>query len=301
MYHIPVLLQEGIDGLMVRPGGTYLDVTYGGGGHSREILRRLGPEGRLFAMDQDPEALKNEEADPRLVLIRGNFRFLSNFLRYHGVEQIHGLFADLGVSSHHFDVPGRGFTFQAEAPLDMRMNPNARQKASQILNEYTEERLFALFAEYGEIENARSLAAKIVKFRQDTSLKTNLDLIAAAGNCVPRFAEHKYLARVFQALRIEVNGELINLRALLEQAVKVLLPGGRLSIITYHSLEDRMVKQFVRQGQFQGEAEKDIYGRVRLPFRAMNSRVITPSATEIASNPRARSAKLRVAERNKEE
>lgn len=297
MYHVPVLLKESVDGLQIDPDGIYVDVTFGGGGHSREILHRLGPGGKLYAFDQDTDALKNKPEDERLTLIHGNFRFMGNYLRYYHVEKVNGILADLGVSSHHFDEVQRGFTFQSDAPLDMRMNTSANLTAARVLNEYSESSLSMIFSQYGEIDNARKLANFIVTYRQNEVLKTNQDLIAAAGTCIPRFSENKYLAKVFQALRIEVNGELNNLRAFLEQSVRILVPGGRLSVITYHSLEDRMVKQFLRQGKFDGEAEKDLYGRVFLPLRALQSKVIQPSEAEIAANSRARSAKLRIAER----
>ncbi|MDD4031618.1 MAG: 16S rRNA (cytosine(1402)-N(4))-methyltransferase RsmH [Bacteroidales bacterium] len=297
MYHVPVLLKESVDGLQIDPDGIYVDVTFGGGGHSREILRRLGPGGKLYAFDQDADALKNKPEDERLTLIHGNFRFIGNYLRYYHVEKVNGILADLGVSSHHFDEVQRGFTFQSDAPLDMRMNTSANLTAAKVLNEYPESSLSMIFSQYGEIDNARKLANFIVTYRQNEVLKTNQDLIAAAGTCIPRFSENKYLAKVFQALRIEVNGELNNLRAFLEQSVRILVPGGRLSVITYHSLEDRLVKQFLRQGKFDGEAEKDLYGRVFLPLRALQSKVIQPSEAEIAANSRARSAKLRIAER----
>ena len=297
-YHVPVLLAESIDGLGIRPGGVYVDATFGGGGHSREILSRLGPEGRLYSFDQDRDAAENARIDdPRFTFVLSNFRYLKNWMRYYGVKKIDGLLADLGVSSHHFDDAGRGFSFRYDAPLDMRMNQSAPKTAADVLNGYTAERLADVFYYYGEFRQARQMAAAIVRARAAKPLTTTGDLRAAMEKTLKRESEKKDMARAFQALRIEVNQEMDALKALLYGAQELLAEGGRLSVITYHSLEDRMVKNLIRSGNTEGKAEKDFFGRVDAPLRAVNNKVITPSADETEANPRSRSAKLRIAEK----
>ncbi len=297
VYHTPALLNESVDGLNIRPDGVYVDVTFGGGGHSREILKRLGKRGRLIAFDQDRDAVKNAPDDPRFIFVRSNFRFLRNFLRYYNVDAVDGLLADLGVSFHHFDDPGRGFSFRFEGALDMRMNRDAGMTAADILNEYPEERLSDLLYRYGELRNARGIAKAVVLFRQDREINTTDDLLSILEPFTRRDREKKVLAQAFQALRIEVNGEMNALTEMLEQALLSLKPGGRLSVISYHSLEDRLVKNFFRTGNFEGELVKDFYGNVETPFTLINRKVIVPSEEEQRSNPRSRSAKLRVAEK----
>lgn len=298
MYHIPVLLQESVDGLRINPGGTYVDVTFGGGGHSREILRRLGPEGRLYSFDQDADAERNvPEGDERFTFVRSNFRYLTNWMRYYGVDGVDGLIADLGVSSHHFDAEERGFSFRYDAPLDMRMNGRAGMTAADLVNTYDEERLANVLYLYGELKNSRRLASAIVKARSQKNIVFIEDLLQAVKPLMPREREKKDLARVFQALRIEVNHEMDALQEMLEATLKVLRPGGRLSVLTYHSLEDRMVKNFVRAGRVDGKVEKDFYGRTFTPWKAVNNRVIVPGEEEQRENPRSRSAKLRIAEK----
>ncbi len=296
-YHTPVLLHESVDGLDVRPDGVYVDVTMGGGGHAREILRRLGKKGRLIAFDQDEEAAKNVPDDPRFTFVRGNFRYLANFLRYHQVEAVDGLLADLGVSSHHFDDPARGFAFRFDEMLDMRMNRDAAVTAADILNEYPVERLSEIFYNYGELRNAQSIAEAIDSFRQERRVQQTGDLLTVLEPFTRRDRERKVLAQAFQALRIEVNGEMEVLTEMLEQALTWLKPGGRLGVISYHSLEDRLVKHFFRSGNFEGKQVKDFYGNVKTPFRLVNRKVIVPTDEEKHLNPRARSAKLRVAEK----
>ncbi len=287
-----------MDGLNVRPDGTYVDVTFGGGGHSREILRRLGADGRLFSFDQDADAERNiPEGEERLTFVRSNFRFLKNWMRYYGVEQIDGLLADLGVSSHHFDDEERGFSFRFDAPLDMRMNGRAGATAADVVNQYDEQRLADIFYLYGEMKNSRRIASAIVKARANSPVATINDLLGVVQPLMPREREKKDLARVFQALRIEVNHEMDALREMLEAALQVLRPGGRLSVLTYHSLEDRMVKNFIRSGRIDGKVEQDFYGRKLTPWRAVNNKVIVPSDKEQEENPRSRSAKLRIAEK----
>jgi len=295
-YHIPVLLRESIEGLNIRPDGVYVDVTFGGGGHSREILSRLNG-GKLVAFDQDPDAFENKIDHPGFILCNGNFRFLKNFLKYNGITQVNGLLADLGVSSHHFDTAERGFTFQGDSPLDMRMNPMANLTASEILNQYPEDHLRSMFRDYGEVENAHRLASMIVAKRESNVFSTSSQFIEAIKPCIPRGAENKYLAKVYQALRIEVNRELESLKSMLSQCTSVIAPGGRLVVITYHSLEDRLVKNFMKAGNFEGQAEKDFYGNVKAPFKALHNKVIVASEQEVEDNSRARSAKLRIAER----
>ena len=292
VYHIPALLQESMDGLAVKPDGTYVDVTFGGGGHSRAILSLLGPDGRLVGMDQDMDAWRNRLMDDRFTFAHANFAYLQNFLRYYGIDGVDGILADLGVSFHHFDEVERGFTFRADAPLDMRMNRSAAFSARDLVNTYDEQRLADVLYLYGELRQSRRLAAAIAKARP---LATTGELVDVVRPLLKPSQEKKELSMVFQALRIEVNGELDALRKLLSQSLSVLNPGGRLAVITYHSLEDRLVKNFMRTGNVEGRLEKDFYGRTNTPWRVV-SKVIVPSDEEIARNPRSRSAKLRVAE-----
>lgn len=297
-YHVPVLLEESITGLNIKPEGVYLDLTFGGGGHSGEILKHLGPDGCLMGFDQDEDALANVPEDERFIFVNHNFRYLHNFMHYYGLEQADGILADLGVSSHEFDEADRGFSFRFDAELDMRMNRSGQLTAAKILNTYEERRLCLLFRNYGEVENAPRLAAYIVKARSLKELVTSGDLHEAILPCIPKLKEKKYLAKVYQALRIEVNGELDALEEMLKQAMDVLKPGGRLVVITYHSLEDRIVKNFFKSGNAGGIVDKDaIYGHINHNFELVNRKVIVPSDEEIAANPRARSAKLRVAEK----
>ncbi len=297
VYHIPALLQECIEGLHILPDGTYVDVTFGGGGHSREIIRHLNPDGHLLAFDQDKDAEQNKLDDSRFTFVYSNFRFLKNFLRYYGVEHIDGLLADLGVSFHHFDDEKRGFSFRFESTLDMRMNQQSPKTAATILNDYDEERLANVFYLYGELGQARKLAYAIVKSRQSKSFVFVSDLLNAVRPYINRKQEKKELAQLFQALRIEVNGEMESLRKMLQQALEVLNPGGRLVVLTYHSLEDRLVKNFFKTGNFEGKADKDFFGKVNTPFKIINNKVIVPTNEEIERNPRSRSAKLRIAEK----
>lgn len=295
-YHNPVLLKECIDGLNIDPKGIYVDVTFGGGGHSREILKHL-TTGKLFAFDQDDDALKNTIADERFVLIKQNFRYLKNFLRMHNALPIDGLLADLGVSSHQFDEADRGFSTRFDAKLDMRMDKNAKQTAADVLNTYSEEELKRVFKLYGEVDNAGRLAYAIFHARKEKQIETVNDLKAAIEKCVKRGRENQYYAQVFQALRIEVNKELDVLQELLLQSLEVLKPGGRLVVISYHSLEDRLVKNIMRSGKFEGEVEKDFYGNQLTPFKQITRKPIVPSDAENTENSRARSAKLRIAEK----
>jgi 16S rRNA (cytosine1402-N4)-methyltransferase len=295
-YHTPVLLNESINGLNIRPNGVYVDVTFGGGGHSREILTRLSG-GKLVAFDQDEEAFFNIPDDKRFIFVKHNFRFLKNFLKYHKVEKVDGILADLGVSSHQFDAGYRGFSFRSDAELDMRMNKNSGLTAKTVVNESDQHKLCCIFRDYGEVSNAMRLAKTIIDARNQRPLETTSDLVNAISDLVPPQVSNKFLAQVFQALRIEVNGEMEALKELLLQTPDVLLPGGRLVVITYHSLEDRLVKNFMKKGKFEGEVEKDIYGNFEVPFKLVNNRVIIPDSTEIEENNRARSAKLRIAER----
>jgi len=296
-YHIPVLPDESIAGLNIHPEADVVDATFGGGGHSRLILRQLGENGRLFAFDQDEDAAGNTLEDNRLFFIRHNFRYLKNFLRYFDVEQVDAVFADFGVSSHDFDVPGRGFSFRYEGELDMRMNRNAGTDAATVVNQFSEEQLVTVFRLYGEIKNARRLVAEVMKARNQQAIKTTTQLKKIATKCAPRATENKYLAQVFQALRIEVNDEMEALRDFLQAALDVLKPGGRLVVITYHSLEDRLCKNFMKTGNFEGRAEKDFYGNLKAPFKTITRKVITPGEEELEQNTRARSAKLRIAEK----
>lgn len=297
-YHVPVLLGESIDGLALKPGGIYVDVTFGGGGHSREILARMPEDAHLYSFDQDADAEGNiGSPDPRFTFVRSNFRYLKNWMRYYGVDHIDGLLADLGVSSHHFDDAERGFSFRFEAPLDMRMNKRAGQTAADILNTYDEERLADIFYIYGEMKNSRRIAAAVVKARQQKQIATTTDFLAVVEPMFKREREKKDMARLFQALRIEVNHEMDALKEMLAAATELLAPGGgRLSVITYHSLEDRIVKNFMKSGNAEGKVEKDFYGRTSTPY-SMVEKLIIPSKEEQERNPRSRSAKLRVAEK----
>lgn len=298
VYHVPVMLQECIEGLNIVPDGTYVDVTFGGGGHSREILKHLGPNGRLIAFDQDPDALNNAIDDPRFTLVHHNFRFLKNCLRLEGIKQVDGILGDLGVSSHQFDDAGRGFSIRFDADLDMRMDQVSDLDAKKVINTYSEEDLHRIFGMYGEVQNAKSLAKTIVTARLTKEIHTVADLKEVVKKLVPRGKEHKYHAQVFQALRIEVNRELEALQEFLLQTVAVLKEGGRLVIMSYHSLEDRLVKNFMLKGKFKGEVEKDFFGNEIKPFRVLTRKAITASEEELLQNNRSRSAKLRVAERN---
>ncbi len=295
-YHIPVLAAESIDGLNLQTNHDVVDATFGGGGHSKLILQHL-QGGRLFAFDQEEVAAGNTMEDDRLFFIRHNFRYAKNFLRHYGVTQLDSVFADLGVSSHDFDVPERGFSFRFNGNLDMRMNQNAALDAAKVVNEYSEEKLKQLFRMYGEIKNAGRLAAEIIKYRNGNVIKTTTQLKEVAAACSPKAIENKYLAQVFQALRIEVNEEMDALREFLQASLDLLKPGGRLVIITYHSLEDRLCKNFMRAGNFEGKVEKDFYGNITSPFRLVNRKVIVPGKEELKMNPRSRSAKLRIAEK----
>ncbi|RYY34194.1 MAG: 16S rRNA (cytosine(1402)-N(4))-methyltransferase RsmH [Sphingobacteriaceae bacterium] len=294
-YHTPVMLQECIEGLNIKPSGTYVDVTFGGGGHSREILKHLGDDGQLLAFDQDADAQQNIPADDRFTFIDQNFRYLKNFCRLHGAIPVDGILADLGVSSYQFDQADRGFSIRFDAELDMRMNQASELTAKQVVNTYGEAELHRMFGIYGEIQNAKSLAKTIVTARLNTPINTIADLKNAITNLIPRGKENKYLAQVFQALRIEVNQELEALKDFLEQSADVLASGGRLVVMSYHSLEDRLVKNFIAKGKFSGEVEKDFYGNDKKPFDAVSRGAITASEEEIKNNNRARSAKLRIA------
>jgi 16S rRNA (cytosine1402-N4)-methyltransferase len=295
MYHTPALLSETIEALAIKPDGVYVDVTFGGGGHSRAILERLGAKGRLLGFDQDEDALQNLLEDKRFIFVRSNFRFLTNFLRYHNIHKVDGVLADLGVSSHHFDEAERGFSFRFDGALDMRMNKRQALTAADVLNNYSEERLADVFYLYGELKNARKIAKTVVAKRKTQTFKQIAEFIEVLQPFFSREKEKKDMARVFQALRIEVNRELEVLKSFLTQAVNVLKPDGRLVILTYHSLEDRLVKNFIRTGNFEGKVEKDFYGNLIAPLQAVNNKVITATEAELAENPRARSAKLRVA------
>ncbi|MCC2599341.1 16S rRNA (cytosine(1402)-N(4))-methyltransferase RsmH [Sphingobacterium sp. FBM7-1] len=297
VYHVPVMLNECMEAMAIRPDGVYVDVTFGGGGHSREILKRLGSNGRLIAFDQDPDAVKNTLDDPRFTLVHHNFRFLKNNLRLLGIREVDGILADLGVSSHQFDSPERGFSIRYDADLDMRMDQVGELDAKKVLNTYSEAELHRIFGMYGEIQNARSLAARIVMERLNGPIETVAQLKEVIKRQVPKGKEHKYHAQVFQALRIEVNGELAALQDFLEQTVAVLKPGGRLVVMSYHSLEDRLVKNFMQKGKFRGEVEKDFYGNEIKPFRVISRKAVTARPDELEVNNRARSAKLRIAER----
>ncbi|WGK65267.1 16S rRNA (cytosine(1402)-N(4))-methyltransferase RsmH [Croceiramulus getboli] len=295
-YHNPVLLQEAVDGLNIRPEGVYVDVTFGGGGHSREILSRLGPDGVLLAFDQDPDAQANRIDDPRFTLIPENFRYLKRFLRFHGYRQVDGILGDFGVSSHQFDVAERGFSTRFSSDLDMRMDTSNTFSAYNVVNEYEEQQLRSIFYQYGELRIAPKLARHIVAARKDSPLTTSDQLKEILLPLLPKHREHKLLAQIYQAIRIEVNQELDALKEFLQQTQEVLPKGGRLSLISYHSLEDRLVKRFIRNGLFEGEPEKDLFGRVEVPFKKVGGHIV-PDSKEIKENSRARSAKLRIAER----
>lgn len=295
---MPVLLNEAVDGLNIQPGGIYADLTFGGGGHSREILRRLAGTGHLYAFDQDEDALQNAkelESEENFTFVRSNFRFLKNWMLYYGHEHVDGILADLGVSSHHFDEQERGFSFRFDAPLDMRMNQKASLNARKVVGEYGEEQLSDILYLYGELKNSRRIAAAIVKARQLKPIATTADLVEVLRPLMGYDREKKDLARVFQALRIEVNGEMVALRQMLAAATELLREGGRLSVLTYHSLEDRMVKNIIKAGNAEGKVETDLFGRTEAPLEAVNRSVIVPSEKEQESNPRSRSAKLRIA------
>lgn len=295
-YHVPVMLRESLEGLDIQSAGIYVDVTFGGGGHSREILNRLDSEGELYGFDQDADAEHNIPADPRFVFVRSNFRYLYNFMRYHDVVgEVDGLLADLGVSSHHFDEKDRGFSFRFDGALDMRMNTRAGQTAADIVNTYTEEKLADLFYLYGELKMSRKLASLLVRSRETKKIETIGDLLEVIKPFTGRDKEKKFMAQVFQALRIEVNDEMLALKEMLQQTLQVLKPGGRLVVITYHSLEDRLVKNFLKSGNFEGKTEQDFFGNFKSPFRLVNNKVIVPSDEELERNSRSRSAKLRIA------
>lgn len=301
VYHIPVLLKESVDGLDINPDGVYVDVTFGGGGHSREILSRLGDNGHLFSFDQDADAENNIVDDPRFTFVHSNFRWLSNWMRYYDIEHIDGLLADLGVSSHHFDDAERGFSFRYDAPLDMRMNREGGKTAADIVNDDTEEHLADIFYLYGELRRSRQIAAAIVKARQRKPILTTQDFLQVVDSLFRREKEKKDMARLFQALRIEVNHEMQALSEMLTSATRLLAKGGRLSVITYHSLEDRMVKNIMKSGNVNGKVEEDpVYGRKASPYNLVNNKVIVPSDEEVERNPRSRSAKLRIAEKKEE-
>lgn len=297
-YHIPVLFKESVDALQINPAGTYVDVTFGGGGHSREIFSRLNEQGKLIVFDQDPDAKKNVWEAPNFYFVPANFSFLKNHLRLLGVNKIDGLLADLGVSSHQFDEAGRGFTIREDAALDMRMNQNAELSAFKVVNEYDEAALTSIFKNYGDLNNARLLAREILLKRSEKPIKSTGELMAVLSRFAPKFKDHKFFAQVFQAIRIEVNQELEVLKNLLVQATDLLAPGGRLVVISYHSLEDRLVKNFMKRGSFEGEVEKDFFGNVLKPLTEVVRHPIVPSEEEIQRNTRARSAKLRIAEKN---
>lgn len=295
-YHIPALLNETIEGLNIKPDGVYVDVTFGGGGHAKEILKKLSTQGKLVGFDQDEDAVKNAIDDSRFIFVRSNFKYLKNFLRYHNIEKVDGILADLGVSSHHFDEAERGFSFRFDGGLDMRMNTKSPLTAAVLLNTYSEEQLANVFYLYGELHNSRKIARTIVNARSLKPFDRIFPFIEVLKPYFGREKEKKDMARVFQALRIEVNKEMDVLKALLDQSLEVLNPGGRLVILTYHSLEDRLVKNFFRSGNFEGKLEKDFYGNILSPLKVINNKVIIADNEEIERNPRARSAKLRIAE-----
>lgn len=296
-YHIPVLMKDSVDGLNIGSASIYVDVTFGGGGHSREILSRLDADGHLYSFDQDADAEKNIINDNRLTFVRSNFRYLKNWMRYYGVDHIDGLLADLGVSSHHFDDESRGFSFRFDAPLDMRMNKRDGTTAADVVNTYDEERLADIFYLYGELKNSRKIAAALVKARAAHKIETTQDFIGAVESLFRREREKKDMAKLFQALRIEVNNEMTALKEMLRSATELLRPGGRLSVITYHSLEDRIVKNVMKTGNPEGKMKRDFFGRIETPFTLINNKVITPDDEELTNNPRSRSAKLRIAEK----
>ncbi|MBQ5736212.1 MAG: 16S rRNA (cytosine(1402)-N(4))-methyltransferase RsmH [Alistipes sp.] len=296
-YHVPVMLDECISALNIKPNGIYVDLTMGGGGHTREILKHLGPEGHLYSLDQDPDAEANAPDDPRHTFVASNFRFVRGALRLRGVEKVDGILADLGVSSHHFDAKHRGFSFRGEALLDMRMNTRGGRTAADIVNTYTNEALSKIFAEYGELDTTWKIANCIERARAEKPITTTAELVEAVKPCTPPKDEAKFLTKLFQALRIELNGEIEALKMALEQSLKLLNPEGRLVVMSYHSLEDRLVKNFMRSGNTDGIIEKDFFGRATTPFKVITRKAIAPSDEEIQTNPRSRSAKLRVAER----
>jgi len=296
-YHVPVLLGESIDGLNIKPGGIYVDVTFGGGGHSREIVSRLTGGAHLFSFDQDADAELNIINDDRFTFVRSNFRYIKNWMRYHGIDHIDGLLADLGVSSHHFDDETRGFSFRFDAPLDMRMNKRAGATAADIVNNYDEQELADVFFLYGELKNARRIAAALAKARSQQRIETTNQFMQAVEKLFKQEREKKEMAKLFQALRIEVNHEMDALRDMLRGATELLAPGGRLSVITYHSLEDRIVKNVMKTGNAEGKMKQDFFGRIETPFRLVNNKVIIPTQEEQERNPRSRSAKLRIAEK----
>ncbi len=295
-YHNPVLLKESVDGLNIKPDGIYVDVTFGGGGHSKEILSRLGPNGKLFAFDQDEDALENTINDERFVLINENFRFIKRFLRFHNVKSVDGILADLGVSSHQFDVAERGFSTRFDAELDMRMSQKNDLNAYRVVNEYDETNLRRVFLDYGELKNAPAIARVIIEAREEDPIRNTEQLKIVLGRFLPAHKSHKILAQMYQAIRIEVNQEMDVLKEFLEQSLDILNPGGRLSVISYHSLEDRLVKRFMKNGMFEGEPERDFFGNFSVPFKAIG-KLIVPDFQEIKINNRARSAKLRIAEK----
>ena len=294
-YHTPVLLKESVGLLGIDPAGTYVDLTFGGGGHSRRILSALGPEGRLYGFDQDRDTLENRPDDARFHYVESNFRFLRGALRLRGVTEVDGILADLGVSSHHFDAVERGFSFRGEAPLDMRMNQRGGLTAAKVVNSYPAQTLTQLLGDWGELDTPWKVANCIVRARETAPIQTTAQLVEAVRPCTPKKDESKFLTKLFQALRIEVNGEMEALKMALEQSLRVLRPGGRLVVISYHSLEDRLVKNFMKSGNIEGKIEKDFFGRVNCPLKLVNNKVITPSDEEVERNPRSRSAKLRIA------
>lgn len=296
-YHTPVLLEQAIAELEIKSDGVYADLTFGGGGHSRRILECLGENGRLYSFDQDSDTKANAPDDSRFNYVESNFRFLRSALRLRGVTEVDGILADLGVSSHHFDALPRGFSFRGEAPLDMRMNQRGGETAADVVNNRTEEQLATIFSQYGELETTWKIAACIARARAVKPITTTAELVAAVAPCTPKKDESKFLTKLFQALRIEVNGEMEALKMALEQSLKVLKPGGRLVVISYHSLEDRIVKNFIRSGNTEGKIEKDFFGRSTVPLRIVSRKAIVPTAEEVEANPRSRSAKMRVAEK----
>lgn len=296
-YHRPVLLNESIEGLNIQPKGTYVDLTFGGGGHSRQVLQKLGKKGKLIAFDQDPDAAHNTGDDHRLIFVRANFRYLRNFLRYHGIEQVDGILADLGISSHQIDVPERGFSFRADSRLDMRMDPSSRTSAVEVLNETPANDLYRIFREYGELKNTGAVVRAILEARESGKIESTAQLEEILADLVPPQTRSKFLAKVYQAIRIEVNHEMEALEEMLEQTAGCMAEGGRLVVITYHSLEDRLVKNYMRTGNTAGELKKDFYGKPETCWKLINRKVITPGEEELKTNNRARSAKLRIAEK----
>ena len=299
MYHNPVLLKDSVDALIINESGIYVDCTFGGGGHSREILNRLDHNGKLFSFDQDVDAIRNKIDDDRFELVEQNFRFLKNNLRFRGVKQVDGVLGDLGVSSHQFDTPERGFSTRFDGELDMRMNQNAALSAKTIINEYEEEELARIFYDFGELQGSYRLAREVVKARADKQIET-IEELKQVFSFIPKMKENKFFAQMFQALRIEVNDEMAALKDMLTQCGEVVKPGGRLVIISYHSLEDRLTKRYMKNGMFEGEPERDMYGNWSAPFKPLQSKVIVPTQEEINENPRARSAKMRIAVRNED-